>query len=476
VLCQLEGQTTAAAARALGCPAGTVGTRLSRARELLRRRLGRRGFGATALLTAGACAALPSALVGSTIKAALLGSAERAAAAGLVSAQVAALTKGALRSMALTKYALATATLLALGLLGGGTAFLAHRADACEPAKARPVAAADKRGPTVLRWKFEKGRPFFQEVTTETIQTMKVMNNDVKQTQKQTFYFCWTPVEKKGDAWLLKQRIEGVEMDLDIGGSKIQYDSTKESTAANPLGEFFKALVGAEFRVTLARGHTVQKVEGQEKFVRDLLKADPAKGPLLNQFLSEEALRQMAETSFAPMLGRPVRPGDTWARTSTLDMGPVGNYQTKYTYTYQGRDRKDKKLDRIKVDTRITYKGPGAVAGAGGLPFTIKNADLKTTTATGTLLFDRNKGRVVRLELNLKLQGKLTVSIGGQETQVELSQTQKTTVKTTDANPVFRKKERRDDGELERLRQENERLRRQLEAVREALRRDGKKE
>src|SRR6202051_4282719 len=68
-----------------------------------------------------------------------------------------------------------------------------------------------------LEWKFEKDKVFYQKMTTETKQTMKVMNNDVNQTQKQTFYFSWTPEKKDGDSWIIKQKIEGVAMDIDIG-------------------------------------------------------------------------------------------------------------------------------------------------------------------------------------------------------------------------------------------------------------------
>src|SRR5262249_38706610 len=47
VLCYLSGQTNEQAAQHLGCPLGTVLSRLSRAREMLRTRLARRGLALT---------------------------------------------------------------------------------------------------------------------------------------------------------------------------------------------------------------------------------------------------------------------------------------------------------------------------------------------------------------------------------------------------------------------------------------------
>jgi RNA polymerase sigma factor (sigma-70 family) len=49
VLCYLEGKTNLEAARQLGWPAGSMSRRLARGRELLRRRLSRRGFGMSAV-------------------------------------------------------------------------------------------------------------------------------------------------------------------------------------------------------------------------------------------------------------------------------------------------------------------------------------------------------------------------------------------------------------------------------------------
>ena len=291
-----------------------------------------------------------------------------------------------------------------------------------------------------LKWKFEKGKAFYQKMTTQTDQTMKVMNNDVTQKQRQVFYFSWTPVEQKGDTWVLKQKIEGVAMDIDIGGSKIQYDSTKESTATNPLGEFFKALVGAEFTITLdMKKVEVTKVEGRDKFLGDLVKANPQMKPLLDQILSENALREMAQPTFAAVPNKEVSKGESWTRDSTLDMGPIGKYENVYTYTYDGKDPKDKKLDLIKVDTQLTYKEPGDVAGVGGLPFKIKSAELKSKDATGTVLFDAAKGRVERSSAKMELSGELSIEFGGQTTTVNLSQTQNTDVETSETTQVPKK-------------------------------------
>jgi RNA polymerase sigma factor (sigma-70 family) len=126
VLCDLEGKTRREAARQLGWKEGTLSGRLARARALLAKRLTRRGLvlsgGLSALALAGEVIAadVPPALVKSTVRAALSFAAGRMAAAGVVSAEVVALTEGVLKAMLLTK--LKTTLVVALPILIVGLA------------------------------------------------------------------------------------------------------------------------------------------------------------------------------------------------------------------------------------------------------------------------------------------------------------------------------------------------------------------
>ena len=295
------------------------------------------------------------------------------------------------------------------------------------------VAPAFAQDGVELKWKFEKDKTFFQEMTTATKQTMKVMGMDITQNHTQTFWFSWTPIEQDKDKnWRIKQKIIGVQMEIEISGNKISYDSRKDTGTGSSLAEFFKALVGTEFTLTINDKMEIVKIEGREEFLKKLSQTNPMMEPLLKTILGEEALKQMADPAFAVVPGKAVKKGDSWDKKSKMNMGPIGTYEADYKYTYEG---KDGKLDKIKQDTTLKYTAPTTEGGA-VLPFKIKSADLKSKDASGVILFDAEKGRVESTDLKLKLDGKLNIDIGGSTTEVELTQEQTTKVKTLDKDPV----------------------------------------
>ncbi len=149
VLCYLQGKTNEEAARQLAWPIGTVKGRLTRARDILRSRLARRGLAlstgvfATVLSQSTAPAAVPAGLMASTVKAAMVVAAGQAATVGVISAQVAALTKGALQAMFVTKLTIACTVLLGVSIVGTSAGLFTYYTWAAEPPEVRKVARAD---------------------------------------------------------------------------------------------------------------------------------------------------------------------------------------------------------------------------------------------------------------------------------------------------------------------------------------------
>jgi HlyD family secretion protein len=136
ILCYLEGKTNEQAACELGCPAGTVFSRLAKGRELLRTRLVRRGLtlsagGLTALLADQAAFAGPApALLTAALQAGRLIAAGKV---GAVSTQVHAITEGVLKAMFLQKLKNATVVSLVLALLAAGGSGLVYQALTAAP-------------------------------------------------------------------------------------------------------------------------------------------------------------------------------------------------------------------------------------------------------------------------------------------------------------------------------------------------------
>ncbi len=124
LLCELQGKTRKQAAQQLGWPEGTLSSRLARGKAMLAKRLARHGLSVSAgTLTAAlfqdvASASLPPTLVSTTVKAASLLVTGKPVASGLISAKVASLAGGVMKTMLLTKLKIATAALTLFAALG----------------------------------------------------------------------------------------------------------------------------------------------------------------------------------------------------------------------------------------------------------------------------------------------------------------------------------------------------------------------
>src|SRR5262249_33817161 len=153
-----------------------------------------------------------------------------------------------------------------------------------------------------LEWKFEKDKPFYQTVATETVREVKPVEKDAKPQgskpdgakpegskpdgakpdsakpdsskpepakpdSKQIFYLSWTPIKQEDKNWILKMKIEGVNVQFSTGDAKdtkIAFDSTSDQKPSGVLPLFYSKLVGAELTYTLNSELQAIKVEGRD--------------------------------------------------------------------------------------------------------------------------------------------------------------------------------------------------------------------
>jgi hypothetical protein len=283
----------------------------------------------------------------------------------------------------------------------------------CLPAAVLALAwaAADARGQVALEWKFKEGAVFYLEENTQNKVSREVFGNRTQQAQEQRRVSRFTVKRVGADGPVLEQEV-------------LLWTAGEDGRADDKFAALFK---GARFTVALAPDGTVRRLDGHA----ELLKKIPvAERPQAEQILTPEIFKAPLEMTFAVVPPAAVRDGERWEREFIVPIGQLGTFKIKNNYNYQAGG-----VDGERIHVGGTLALEPAKEAPGDLP-RVNRLHLQSGNSRGTVVFDRDGGRLVRYEMWISTQARMRVENMGNQFDVVIQSEESRTVRLLSKNPL----------------------------------------
>ncbi|MDR3621303.1 MAG: RNA polymerase sigma factor [Paludisphaera borealis] len=296
VACYFEGRTHEEAATLLGCPLGTVKGRLSRARDLLRKRLERRGLAVPAVALAAQLAspdlraAVPVPLASATVRSGLtLATGSAVMTTSAISTSVRTLTEGVLHAMVVThiKAVALPMIVVAAGVLAAGATVAARQNSEGKP-KAITTAVASEGQPKSTTSDETPGlrRPHVRPAALRRMQVWAERILDLRQR--------------------LRDELEGLNTDADKEKALAVHRARLGALIRSIQQEDFPTAAGDEFKKAVAKYlNTITETQDLKKtvIVYGPVEEDNFGRPTLLEFKRLDLLASQYEKSLSLLQG-----------------------------------------------------------------------------------------------------------------------------------------------------------------------------
>ncbi len=220
-------------------------------------------------------------------------------------------------------------------------------------------------------------------------------------------------VDPDGNA-LVSYTYRWVNLKQTAAGNRIEYDSSDKGSPVPPTAQGFAVLLDEGFSLKTTPQGRVEEVMGLQT-LRDNIERKLPEGPMkqammmgIKQFINEEGIKEMTESSLAIYPEKPVGIGDSWKRTLTLTQGAAMTLENEWTL----KDRKDG-VSFIEVKSNIKSNPEGGSVGVG----TAKVSYKLSGKQQGMIELEESTGRIIRSRINQDISGQIKVEVPGQQTQ-----------------------------------------------------------
>jgi hypothetical protein len=276
------------------------------------------------------------------------------------------------------------------------------------------------RAQVKLEYKFPEGQKQTYKSKVKTSQVLTLMGQAIPTDATETIVSSSTIGKKRPDNTIpVEEKVESLNVELSLpGGINVAFDSKDPNPKVdNPqlsfLVDIYKLVSGVSYTVVLDANKKVKAVEGAEKILEKAEGANEMVKQALKSRLDAQRLKTQFEQSHSNLPDVLARKGEPWERDEVLDIGSGQTLSFHKKYEYAGEQKKGAAtLDKIDVKTtKVAY----AMDPNSPSPLKVTKSDLTVDSGDGTILFDREAGRIVSSQNTIHIKGPMTFAAGGQE-------------------------------------------------------------
>ncbi len=261
-----------------------------------------------------------------------------------------------------------------------------------------------------LKQQWLTGKKYVQSMTMEQTSTTAIGPQKMEQKMNMVMEMS-TTVRKHEDGKQkrLTMKYDRMTMKMDMNGQEMAFDSAKPDGDQLGMGKQFAAMVGKDLKMIANDKDEVTSIENFEEFVGAL--GGGAAGMPITQMFTRESLTDMVKQSALRGLpAGPVKPGDSWPWSYSMNMPQIGSVGITGTYTYKGMaDRGGAKCAEIAVQGTMNFDLGGGAAPSGeasGPAAMMKAMGMKMTGGkmSGTIWFDNALGMARETQMNQEME------------------------------------------------------------------------
>lgn len=254
-------------------------------------------------------------------------------------------------------------------------------------------------------------------VKTETKQVLTIAGMDIDTNASQTIVAEGKSGARADDGTIeLHEKVKSMIVDATYpGGSRIQYDSSKENTPTGTQFDFMidllDVLSATESVIKLDRNNRCLSIKLTQEGLDDLPEESQA---IVAGQMDTEYLVSAQNLRFKEIPATPLKAGDSWMVEFPMRLGGGQSLEMDRKMVYKGQQMTaaGRKLHVLSGEVTAAKLVQDADSES---PVKISGSELTVKSSTIQILFDNQMGRIVRSTSKIHVAGDIKLDINGME-------------------------------------------------------------